>query len=234
MVNYAQWGTGPWLVHGDFNNVHYPDERIGTGISWSEIRQFHDACNVSCLQTMKTVGAFFTWNNKHDVGTRVFSRLDRVLHNDEWLVEYPDCFAHFLPGGLYDHSPCIISTREQSLSKPKAFKYLICGLWMGNFIMWFIMCGIKRSQVSEKALFCIQEELRSNPTNPTLNENERVASQEVQQLLKEKQMFLSQKSNLQWVMEGEDNSAYFHSVIKKRRSSNKVFQIQDVMGNTIT
>ncbi|XP_074271256.1 uncharacterized protein LOC141595185 [Silene latifolia] len=209
IIKYAHWGTGPWMIYGYFNNVMYPDERIGTDISWAEIRQFHDTCNSSNLHTIKTMGAFFTWNNKHKVGIRVFSRIDRVLHNDDWLIEYPDSVAHFLPEGLYDHSPCIISMREQYLSSPKGFRY---------FNMWEGFQNIEHTfKVAEKALFCIQEELNRNPTDVILNDNEKVASQEVQNLLKAKQMFLSQKANLQCVLEGEDNSAYFHSVIKKRR-----------------
>ncbi|XP_074290342.1 uncharacterized protein LOC141617073 [Silene latifolia] len=206
IIKYAHWGTGRWMVHEDFNNVMYPDERI--------------------------------------VGTRVFSRIDRLLHNDDSLIEYPDSVANFLPEGLYDHSPCIISMREQHNLVQNVWHQKMPGTLMYQMVMKLknLKRPLKRLntegfqniehtfKVAEKALFCIQEELNRNPTDVTLNENEKVASQEVQNLLKAKQMFLSKKANLQWVLEGEDNSAYFHSVIKKRRSTSKVFQIKDMKG----
>ncbi|XP_074305552.1 uncharacterized protein LOC141640770 [Silene latifolia] len=46
--------------------------------------------------------------------------------------------------------------------------------------------------------------------------------------------FLAQKAKVNWLEEGDDNTAFFHSTIKKRRVSNKVVQIEDETGNVLT
>ncbi|XP_074305622.1 uncharacterized protein LOC141640842 [Silene latifolia] len=102
LLRYAQRGPKPWIVLGDLNN------------------ETSHSCG---LQTVKTIGAFFSWNNKQEVGSRVFSRIDRVMGNVDWCLEYDDCLANFLLEELYDHSPCIISLKEQMRKKPRPFKY---------------------------------------------------------------------------------------------------------------
>ncbi|XP_074305780.1 uncharacterized protein LOC141641001 [Silene latifolia] len=48
----------------------------------------------------------------------------RVLVDAEWLQAFPDCSAHFLPEGLFDHCPCIIQFQEESKRKGVPFKYI--------------------------------------------------------------------------------------------------------------
>ncbi|XP_074314789.1 uncharacterized protein LOC141650753 [Silene latifolia] len=45
--------------------------------------------------------------------------------------------------------------------------------------------------------------------------------------------FLLQKFKAQWLEEGDNNTAYFHSVLKKRKAANKVVQIEDVNGRVL-
>ncbi|XP_074305999.1 uncharacterized protein LOC141641227 [Silene latifolia] len=123
LIRHAQWGLGLGLSLGILTMSCSPDERIGSEISWAEIKHFQEACSTCGLITLKTIGAFFTWNNKHEAGSRVFSRIDRVLGNNDWGIEFPDYVAKFIPEGLYDHSLCIISLRVQLNRRPTPFKY---------------------------------------------------------------------------------------------------------------
>ncbi|XP_074278681.1 uncharacterized protein LOC141602277 [Silene latifolia] len=264
LKGHAVRGGGPWAVFGDFNNVLFPDERIGTDISWAEIKHFQDTCHACGLVTVKTIGNFFTWNNKHEAGSRVFSRIDRVLGNDDWGIEFPDCVAKFLPEGLYDHSPCIITLREQYDRCPRPFKYFNMWALADDFMdvishTWEIVVpgtpmfclanklkllkkplkGLNQEgfhniehtySLAHKALLLMQEEMQSNPLNSELCDNERVIAKEVDRLLKAKHQFVSQKANMQWIEDGDDNTAFFHASIKRRRAVNKVFQISDNTG----
>ncbi|XP_074299402.1 uncharacterized protein LOC141630493 [Silene latifolia] len=99
---------GAWLIGGDFNNVLYANERIGSEITLAEVQPFLDCVNDCKITDMKVVGSFYTWNNKQDVLTRVYSRIDRALINDDWLDAFPDAYAHFMTEGTFDHSPCVI------------------------------------------------------------------------------------------------------------------------------
>ncbi|XP_074315359.1 uncharacterized protein LOC141651553 [Silene latifolia] len=103
------YGGGPWVVLGDFNNVLYANERLGKTVKDDEMMPFQSTLNCCDLQDMKSTGAFFTWNNKQPSATRMFSRIDRVLVNSDWIAQWPDWSAHFYPEGTFDHCPCIIS-----------------------------------------------------------------------------------------------------------------------------
>ncbi|XP_074266978.1 uncharacterized protein LOC141590276 [Silene latifolia] len=98
----------PWILCGDFNCVLSPSERLGGQTSEEEMEDFQ-ACIDHChLVDSPAVGSFYTWNNKQDPQTRVYSRLDRVFVNSEWLQLRPHSHAHFYNEGLFDHTPCII------------------------------------------------------------------------------------------------------------------------------
>ncbi|KAL9241284.1 hypothetical protein vseg_015413 [Gypsophila vaccaria] len=115
--------TGPWLVCGDFNNVLFLTERLGAEVHLSETEPFRRCVEECELSDIKSIGAFFTWNNKQAGVKRVFSRIDRVLVNGAWLSDFPDWYAHFLPEGVFDHCPCVIQSAEAQFRKSGSFKY---------------------------------------------------------------------------------------------------------------
>ncbi|XP_074305216.1 uncharacterized protein LOC141640264 [Silene latifolia] len=115
--------SGAWGICGDFNNVLNYNERIGRDVTWSKIAEFRECIQYCGVTDIKGQGAFYTWNNKHDAGSRTYSRIDRFLVNSEWMDLYPHAFAHFLPEGLFDHNPSVCY-RRAIRSQPKGhFKY---------------------------------------------------------------------------------------------------------------
>ncbi|XP_074298244.1 uncharacterized protein LOC141629079 [Silene latifolia] len=123
LVQFASTVDGPWLACGDFNTVLSHTERLGGSCSDAEIDDFHDCLSKCGLVDSPAMGSLFTWNNKQDVTTRVYSRLDRALINGEWGHQMPDMFARFLPEGDFDHTPCIMKCRNQHMHHKKPFKY---------------------------------------------------------------------------------------------------------------
>lgn len=42
-------------------------------------------CMLECeVQDIKSSGSFYTWNNKQEGAYRVFSKIDRMVVNQEW------------------------------------------------------------------------------------------------------------------------------------------------------
>ncbi|XP_074292957.1 uncharacterized protein LOC141619833 [Silene latifolia] len=161
--------ASPWVVLGDFNNVMFANERLGKLVKDDEMLPFKSTVNACDLQDMHTTGSFFTWNNKQPSETRVFSCIDRVLVNGDWLNLWPDWNAHYQPEGYFDHCPCIISCGVRDEGKKKPFKF---------FNMWtkvndFQLCVSKawHSQVSGTPMFKLQ--LQADPTNVLLMDKER-------------------------------------------------------------
>ncbi|KAL9227684.1 hypothetical protein vseg_003343 [Gypsophila vaccaria] len=117
----ASMVSGPWAVGGDFNCVLSADEKVGGNLPMG-VEQFR-RCIADCgLLDVHSVGAYYTWNNRQKAADRVYSKLDRFLINKEWSDCFPDAYAHFLPEGVSDHSPCLIyfSVKDQCR---KSFKY---------------------------------------------------------------------------------------------------------------
>ncbi|XP_074318654.1 uncharacterized protein LOC141655473 [Silene latifolia] len=112
---------------GDFNNVLHMDERIGSSVTYAEVKEFQDCVDSCGLGDLYASGAFFTWNNKQAGLARVYSRIDRILANDEWLLSGPEGTIVFLPEGLYDHSPCVMDLWHEHVKPKPRFHY---------FYMW--------------------------------------------------------------------------------------------------
>lgn len=76
-----------WM--GDFNCVLIMDERIGSPMRQNEVLEFRNCINHCEMSYTKFVGCFYTWNNKQDRDTRVFSKIDRVMCNEGDFVHCP-------------------------------------------------------------------------------------------------------------------------------------------------
>ncbi|XP_074266756.1 uncharacterized protein LOC141590039 [Silene latifolia] len=114
---------GPWVICGDFNTVLVPSERLGGKSTFEEMDDFQQCVNECGVTDCSAIGSFFTWTNKQEPASRVFSRLDRLLVNDEWLKDNPLAYAHFYYEGVFDHTPCVVQV-QNDLEKPRrAFKY---------------------------------------------------------------------------------------------------------------
>ncbi|KAK9734356.1 hypothetical protein RND81_04G134000 [Saponaria officinalis] len=91
----------------------------------SDIVDFND-CLLSCgLDDMNCTGCEFTWHNRQDSGSAVYSKLDRVLINAAWSGAFAQTSAQFLTPGLSDHSPSLITFHGDPLPQ-KRFSFLNC------------------------------------------------------------------------------------------------------------
>ncbi|XP_074283422.1 uncharacterized protein LOC141607972 [Silene latifolia] len=121
LIDIKKRVTRPWCICGDFNCVLDYHERIGRHVNWRELidfRNYVDQCEVEDIQAK---GALFTWNNKQEPQTRIFSRIDRFMVNMDWMNLYHESYAHFLPEGLFDHTPCVCFRRPDNFRKKPSF-----------------------------------------------------------------------------------------------------------------
>ncbi|XP_074305522.1 uncharacterized protein LOC141640738 [Silene latifolia] len=223
--------VGPWCICGDFNNLLDFNERIGRHVHWSDITDFRDCVDYCEVVDIKAQGAFFTWNNKQESSTRVYSRLDRFMINGDWLQLFPESYAYFLPEGLFDHNPCLCYRRVVNQRRPH-FRYF--NMWgqdphFNELIKhhW----SKKVVGVAKVNLDNIQCQLHGDPTNTSLMNSEASAANAYRSLAKAHFSFLSQKAKVDWVSEGDENSRYFHNQIRARQIHNKVLQIKDMNGS---
>ncbi|XP_074301196.1 uncharacterized protein LOC141632554 [Silene latifolia] len=221
---------GPWIVRGDFNSIMASDERIGGApVTNAEVRPMLQTVQDCKLADLSGQGAFYTWSNKHDNETRVYSRIDRVFVNDDWVDTFPESYVHFMPEGWFDHCPGLVQFDSVCQRKGTTFKY---------FNMWSLAPEYKHiveagwhKAVQGTPMFRFQESLALDPLNEQILQNERACAHEVSELRKARAQFLSQKAKCDWIKMGDENTSYFHARIKKRRARNSVFQVRDMNNN---
>ncbi|XP_062104024.1 uncharacterized protein LOC133815172 [Humulus lupulus] len=103
----------PWIIFGDFNAMFsYQDRNGGRQILAKDIADAQDRLASGQVEEFKCSGALYTWSNKHEVGDRIFSKLDRVFTNDFWLDSFPKTEASFKWDCISDHSYYVIRSQE--------------------------------------------------------------------------------------------------------------------------
>ncbi|XP_074283703.1 uncharacterized protein LOC141608240 [Silene latifolia] len=231
-------------------SIHAQDERIGgamvTNAKIQPLRRLVYDCNLSDL---KARGDFYTLTNKHEHGSKVYSRIDRVLCNEFGLDDYPDNYAHFLPEGsqakeghsfkyfnMWSLSPDfedVVGTSWTKEVKGTPMFQVVRNLKVlkgdlktlnkeqfGNIENLTHITGIALNQ--------IQTSLVQDPLNKELCDAELQCAKELKELRMARDQFLRQKAKCEWLKLGDDNTSYFHARLKSRRSRNRVCQVKDM------
>ncbi|KAI4299940.1 hypothetical protein L6164_033360 [Bauhinia variegata] len=75
----AKRAQGPWIVLGDFNYVFKAEKRIGGSyVTTQEIRDFANWTHSCGLLDLRWKGSKFSWNNKHAIEDRIYSKIHRA------------------------------------------------------------------------------------------------------------------------------------------------------------
>ncbi|XP_074291409.1 uncharacterized protein LOC141618202 [Silene latifolia] len=107
----------PWLVIGDFNVVRCPAEKLGPHPPVLKEMMEFNCCLISCnLDDIAGTSADMTWTNKQDPLTRVWSKLDRALVNQQWISSFPTSNAFYMESGLSDHSLVVVQRVKHALT----------------------------------------------------------------------------------------------------------------------
>ncbi|GJT13940.1 RNA-directed DNA polymerase, eukaryota, reverse transcriptase zinc-binding domain protein [Tanacetum coccineum] len=77
----------------------------------------------------------------------------------------------------------------------------------------------------------IQEALSNDPSSVHLREDELVFAEAYRRAVSDEELLLKQKSKIQWLKEGDFNSAYFHNMVKGRVIKSRIESVYDEDGN---
>ncbi|XP_020245216.1 uncharacterized protein LOC109823347 [Asparagus officinalis] len=121
--------NGPWVIGGDFNTISSYDEKIGgIPVSDTDIEDFQNFISASHLLHLKSIGCYFTWNNKQDADNRIWSKLDRCLVNEDWIHQYTTSQVEFLLPRCSDHSPALLTIEDDAIKGKRPFKFF--NMWV--------------------------------------------------------------------------------------------------------
>lgn len=96
---------------------------------------------------------------------RVFCKLDRVMGNSKWIEMFPTAEAYFMPEGLFDHSPMLVTVYPEISRGKLPFKYFTIWSKAPGFLERVQECwqtqveGTKMFQVVRR-LKLVKEELK--------------------------------------------------------------------------
>ncbi|XP_062118254.1 uncharacterized protein LOC133831861 [Humulus lupulus] len=210
-----------WLLTGDFNAVFESANRVGGhAISSLELSDAQNWRALGLVDELRARGSHFTWTNKQANDGRIFSRLDRVFKNEDWLDIFPHSEAVFNWELHSGHCYCIIKP-EVSVN---------CGVRLFRHIMGDVA---QNYTVAKEKFQAAQLSLQGDPHSVSLQRLEAAAGDKLEYHARIYESFLRQKSKVDWLRSGDDNTAYFHACLKQRRASNCITSIVTETGQSI-
>ncbi|XP_059310843.1 uncharacterized protein LOC132062254 [Lycium ferocissimum] len=217
--------SGAWAIMGDFNCVLNREERVGSPMTLAEVREFKQCVGKCSFHDLKSSGAFYTWNNKHRDATRVYSKIDRVLVNSQWITNLPASEVQFSNEGhhggkrfryynmwrLADNFKEIVKRDwERNISGTYMFK--LVGKLNRLKAPLRALHSDKFSNVEQnaerarRALDVCQSDLQNNPTNVNLMANERRLAEDYQTWKVARGQYLQQKCKVHWLKVRDHNT----------------------------
>ncbi|KAJ0964644.1 hypothetical protein J5N97_025782 [Dioscorea zingiberensis] len=118
--------VGPWIILGDFNTVRTHEERKGGKPNWTSGMKsdlFNSFIIHNNLVELKFSGPEFTWCNNQRGSSRIWTRLDRALCNNEWLNEVHHYHLSHLARCQSDHSPLLLNCKKVKELRLKPFRF---------------------------------------------------------------------------------------------------------------
>lgn len=109
----------PWALLGDFNQILNPSEKSNGGTRISRgIQDFRNCVSSTGIFDLSIRGNLFTWWNNQEENP-IAKKLDRILINDKWQLQFPLSYGHFGQPDISDHSPsCIVLGTKEASKKP--------------------------------------------------------------------------------------------------------------------
>ncbi|XP_059310476.1 uncharacterized protein LOC132061833 [Lycium ferocissimum] len=125
LYTLGQLITIPWLIWGDFNAIMCAQDRLYSApVTSSEVKDFNKCVQQPILTELPWMGEYYTWSNKQRGDARVWSRLDRALGNEEWMLHYRYLVTEYKLPHISDHSPMLLPLKTEVRNIKVPFKFL--------------------------------------------------------------------------------------------------------------
>nr|GEV96765.1 RNA-directed DNA polymerase, eukaryota [Tanacetum cinerariifolium] len=197
----------------------------GLRLGKSSSRLFNHFITSSRLVDVKLEGYFFTW--AHHSATKM-SKLDRFLVSEGIISLFPSITALSLDHHLSDHRPILLREIHTDYG-PISFRFYHSWFKWDGFDVMVEQAWNSFSHSDTNGLIRFKKKLQDLKKIIHKNLNYGTVSDEI--LLKRMELTRQlhdinqmetrdyvQKSKIKWVIEGDENSKFFHGIINKKRS----------------
>jgi hypothetical protein len=113
-----------------FNAIRNQLDRLGGSATWDGTMNILDTCiRKAKVDDLQYLGMHYNWSNQCPKNL-IMRKLDRVLVNEKWNMNFPLSEARFLPSSMSDHSPMVVKVtgNDQNIKKP--FRFF--NVWMDH------------------------------------------------------------------------------------------------------
>ncbi|GKB29669.1 hypothetical protein Tco_0869070 [Tanacetum coccineum] len=210
-----------WTSNGSFCSK---GTRIILGWNYNDvdvvvINKDDQAIYIRIWLKMEEKRAILPWCILRDFNAALFLDDKAVGFNDRFMGAH----AIFWLFHVSDHALLILCIPTVTTPKPTPFKFfniLTCNDRFKNVV----------AEGWSMQLNKVQTCLDADPFNSSLCEEEAVAVVAFNEALIMEEKFLKQKAKVDWLREGDSNSAYFHKAIKSRTSRSRIDVVASVDG----
>ncbi|KAL6570156.1 hypothetical protein OROMI_014670 [Orobanche minor] len=226
----------PWMVGGDFNIILQPEEKKGgAGPIQSDMDEFND-CLLNCnLHDGGFTGTPFTWYRagvwQRSDHNSLFCNFNQSISTPKAAFRFQNMWVKhhlFLPTvkeswDIYSNSRGMLKL----VDKLSRLKYTLKE-W-NKFQFGNIFTKIDRAEYEVEVAENVFDQ---NPCPTNLIHLNKINAN-LTLLLSMEEDFWKQKANMKWMVEGERNSKFFHSIVRKKRQNFFLHRIRD-RGNLIS
>ncbi|KAJ9536710.1 hypothetical protein OSB04_un000095 [Centaurea solstitialis] len=116
-------GNKPWVLTGDFNALLFPHDAFGgSSMRNQDMLDFFTCVEDIEVFDLRYSGIQHTWCQKPKDESGLRRKLDRVMANIAFTSLFANASVMFLPRGVSDHSPSLLSFKGGVTQKLKALK----------------------------------------------------------------------------------------------------------------
>ncbi|XP_062028816.1 uncharacterized protein LOC133744789 [Rosa rugosa] len=200
-------------------------------------------------------------NCKEEAEEIIRERLDRAIGNADWLCSWPDSFVHHEPRVGSDHCPLVIYTYPRLPKGPKPFRFeaswaedpeceeIVTGSWKSDrnsdpIVLWdsnlsscrknMIKWSRKKYPNNKSVIEALNRELSAIQNGPILSDSGGRVNEIIRDLgeaWKLEESFWKQRSRVNWLLNSDRNTKFFHLTTIQRRQRNRISRL--CLGNDV-
>ncbi|GJY22644.1 RNA-directed DNA polymerase, eukaryota, reverse transcriptase zinc-binding domain protein [Tanacetum coccineum] len=126
LINFkAISSNNPMVIMGDMNvSLNLEDHTVCMSCITQDIEEFQDYVNALKMKDICSTGFHFTWTKSltnHVAG--ILKKIDRVMGSEEFMEIHNKAYVVFLPYGISDHCPAILTCAQLLKAKPKSSRF---------------------------------------------------------------------------------------------------------------
>ena len=254
----------PWCVLGDFNETLWSFEhQSATPRQEAQMLAFRDTLEVCGLVDLGFSGIPFTYDNKRHGRANVQARLDRAVADNSWRDIFVDAHVIHKVSPCSDHCPIVLHCVKEEETGPWPSRKCYEAMWerdpslpervesawseagpkshlgdirkglgkvMNSLQIWSKQKFGAVTRELEQSRSKLEELMNMNADRCEI----RALSDRMNELMYREEMMWQQRSRIEWLKEGDQNTKFFHSRAVWRARRNKIQKLQDDDGNWVT